>query len=622
LPEQPAKRMLTTIFYADVVDYSRLTGLDEEGTHHIVMGTLDNVSQKISSAGGTVLRYAGDAILATFPSVVRAVETSTDIQSKLTEDNALLPEETRVHIRIGINLGDVIEDRGEVFGDGVNLAARLEAAAVPGGICISSMVWEQCQGKINSTFADGGEQQFKNISRPVRTFHWEPSTDRPSIDLPISDTPLTDKPSIAVLPFDNMSGDTDQEYFSEGITEDIITDLSKVSSLFVVARNSSFTYKGRSVKAQEICVDLGVRYIVEGSVRKVGSKVRITAQLIDGKSGGHIWADRYDGTLDDIFDLQDKVTYQIVDALKVRLLPEEEHAIRQVPTTNIQAYDYYLKGRQFFHIFTEESLLSARDCFIQAINCDDSFAQPYCGLADTKSFLRWNHDGDYLTLVQAIAAANDAIKLAPDLADGHASLGLVLSYIGEFPGAENEFNIALQLDPNLYEAHYYWGRACVTEGKLKEAANHLEAAWKQSPTDPQTPSLLLQIYRSLGQYKDLEHAAKETVKMGIRKLEAEPDDWRSCLSTAFGYLNLGKFQETDKYLQRALVNNPEDATISYNIACLYCGMDDIERALKYLNKFLELSGGQKPFYNWMKNDSDLDPLRDNPEFQKMLDRYF
>ena len=224
--------------------------------------------------------------------------------------------------------------------------------------------------------------------------------------------------------------------------------------------------------------------------------------------------------------------------------------------------------------------------------------------------------------MQAIAAANDAIKLAPDLADGHASLGLVLSYIGEFPGAENEFNIALQLDPNLYEAHYYWGRACVIEGKLKEAANHLEAAWKQSPTDPQTPSLLLQIYRSLGQYKDLEHAAKETVKMGIRKLEAEPDDWRSCLSTAFGYLNLGKFQETDKYLQRALVNNPEDATISYNIACLYCGMDDIERALMYLNKFLDLSGGQKPFDNWMKNDSDLDPLRDNPEFQKMLDRYF
>ena len=199
------------------------------------------------------------------------------------------------------------------------------------------------------------------------------------------------RPTLAVLPFDNMSDDPEQEYFSDGITEDIITDLSKVSSLFVVARNSSFTYKGRSVKTQEVCADLGVRYVVEGSVRKAGGKVRITAQLIDGTSGGHIWADRYDGALDDIFELQDKVTYQIVDALKVRLLPDEKQAIHFVPTTDTQAYDHYLKGRQLFRIFTEESLLRSRDCFIQAINFDKTYAQAYCGLADSRSFLVWNH---------------------------------------------------------------------------------------------------------------------------------------------------------------------------------------------------------------------------------------
>ena len=260
MTEQPAKRTLTTIFYADVVDYSRLTGLDEEGTHNRVMETLDNVSQKISSSGGKVLRYAGDAILATFPSVVRAVETSIGIQGKLAEDNAHFPEEARVQIRIGINLGDVIEDRGEVFGDGVNLAARLEAAAEPGGVCISSAVWEQCQGKISSTFNDGGEQQFKNITRPVRTFHWQPGAARTDIDLPNNDDLFADKSSIAVLPFDNMSDDSEQEYFSDGITEDIITELNRFPSLFVIARNSSFAFKGQAIDVTEIGKKLGVQY--------------------------------------------------------------------------------------------------------------------------------------------------------------------------------------------------------------------------------------------------------------------------------------------------------------------------------------------------------------------------
>ena len=199
---------------------------------------------------------------------------------------------------------------------------------------------------------------------------------------------------------------------------------------------------------------------------------------------------------------------------------------------------------------------------------------------------------DYLTLVQAIVSADKAINLAPELADGHASLGLVLSFFGEFTGAESEFKIALQLDQNLYEAHYYWARACFTEGKLREAAEHFEEAWKLSPTDPQTPSLLLQIYRSLGQQSDLEHAARETVRAGIKKLDAEPDNWRSCLSTAFGYLNLGEFQEADNYLQRALDSNPEDATVSYNIACLYAGMDNIEKALRVFRKVSET--GEQP----------------------------
>jgi adenylate cyclase len=623
MPDEEITRKLAVIFYADVAGYSRLTEDDEVGAHRNVMAALDLATRVITESDGIVLRYAGDAILAEFNSATRAIDVAVKIQTMLIADNIDVHDEKKVQIRIGLNLGEVIIDRGEIYGSGVNLAARLESIAHPDGICISGALYDQIKGKTDLLFVNGGLKELKNIAQPTQIYHWQEQerTGKETDSKPES-AMNESRPTLAVLPFENMSGDPEQDYFSDGITEDIITDLSKVLSLFVVARNSSFTYKGRSVKTQEVCADLGVRYVVEGSVRKAGDKVRITAQLIDGSSGGHIWADRYDGTLDGIFELQDKVTYQIVDALKVRLLPDEKQAIHLVPTTNIEAYDHYLKGRQLFHILTEESLLKSRDCFTQAINYDETYAQAYCGLADSSSFLRWNHGEDYKTIVQAIVSANSAINLAPDLADGHASLGLALSIIGEFSGADSEFKIAVQLDQNLYEAHYYWARACFTESKLKEAAEHFEAAWKLSPTDPQTPSLLLQIYRSLGQQSDLEHAARETVKAGTTKLVAEPDNWRACLSTAFGYMNLGEFQEANKYLQRVLVNNPEDATVSYNIACLYCGMGDSEKALEFLEKSLKLGANQKLFNDWIKNDSDLDPLRETLKFQELLKKYF
>jgi len=623
MSDEEITRKLAAIFYADVAGYSRLTEDDEVGTHHNVMAVLDLVTSTIADADGIVLRYAGDAVLAEFGSATRAIDIAVKIQRMLAAENDDVDDDKRVQIRIGLNIGEVIIDRGEIYGSGVNLAARLESVAQPGGICISGACYDQIKDKTDLLLVNGGLEKLKNIAQPIQVYHWQ-EQGRETIETRSASEPGAPdhRPSLAVLPFDNRSDDPDQEYFSEGITEDIITDLSKVSSLFVVARNSSFTYKGRAVKIPEVCADLGVRYVVEGSVRKVGDKVRITAQLIDGTSGGHVWADRYDGTLDNIFELQDEVTYQIVGALKVQLLPGEKQAIHSVPTNNSQAYDCYLKGRQFFHIFTEESLCKSRECFIQAIKCDDSYAQAYCGLADSSSFLNWNHGEGYKAVVQAIVSADHAINLAPDLAEGHASLGLVLSTIGEFFGAESEFKLAVKLDQNLYEAHYYWGRANMIEGKLKQAAGHLEAAWQLSPTDPQTPSLLLQIYRSLEQPSDLEHAARETVKAGLKKLEAEPDNWRTCLSMAFGYLNLNDFQEVEKYLQRALASNPQDATVNYNVACLYSVMGSTEMALRFLENSLELGGNQKTFGQWMNHDSDLDSLRDNPAFQALLEKYF
>lgn len=619
MPDKEITRKLSVIFYADVAEYSRLTEDDEVGSHRNVMAVLDLATGTITESGGTVLRYAGDAILAEFGSATRALDVAVKIQTMLITENIDVSDDKRVQIRIGINLGEVMTDRGEIYGAGVNLAARLESIAQPSGICISAALYDQVKGKIDVPFEDGGLRELKNIAQPARVYHWQQQLQLKSIDSNAVEA-LTDNdnPSVAVLPFDNMSGDPEQEYFSDGITEDIITDLSKVSSIFIVARNSSFTYKGRSVKIQEICADLGVRYVVEGSVRKSGNRVRITAQLIDGASGGHVWADRYDGTLEDIFELQDEVTCQIVDALKVQLLPAEQNAIQQSPTKNMEAYDLYLKGRQHFHYNTRENFHKARQYFNRSIESDESYAQAYCGIADCGSYLNTEHGAGDAALVDAMAAASKAIELAPDLGEAHASLGLALSATGDYSGAIKKFEVALQLDPSLYAAHYYWGRTCLTQGKkLEEAVEHLEAAWKLSPRDPQTPGLLVQIYRDLGRQADLKHAAQQAVNLGLKILEATPENSRACSSVAFGYLNLGDFANAGKFMERSLESNRDDSILNYNACCLYSVIGDTDKAIKHLQISFKHGVGSQ-LKDWMQNDNDLDLIRNHPKFLEMI----
>ncbi len=618
MPDEEITRKLAAIFYADVAGYSRLTEDDELGTHRKVMAALDLSASTISASNGTVLRYAGDAILAEFSSVTRAIEVAVEIQTILIAQNLDLDDDKKVQIRIGINLGEVITDRGEIYGSGVNLAARLESIAQPSGICISGALYDQVKGKTDIAFEDGGLRELKNIAQPTHVYHWHEQVGKISRN---GNTPETladnDKPSVAVLPFDNMSGDPEQEYFSDGISEDIITDLSKVSSIFIVARNSSFTYKGRSVKIQEVCADLGVRYVVEGSVRKSGNRVRITAQLIDGSSGGHIWADRYDGTLEDIFELQDQVTGQIVDALKVKLLPEEQKAIRQSPTANIEAYDWYLKGRQHFHYNTRENFHTAEHYFNRAIESDKDYARAYCGLADCGSYLNTEHAAGHEVLVAAQAAANKAIELSPDLGEAHASLGFVLAATGNYSGATREFRAAVQHDPGLYAARYYWGRTCIAQGNLEEGIEHLEAAWKLSPKDPQTPGLLVQLYRDQGRQSDLKHAAQQAVKLGLQTLEATPENWRACSSVAFGYLNLGEFSNASKFIESALENNRDDMIVNYNAGCLYSVIGNTEKAIKHLQISLQHGIGTQ-LKDWIEHDSDLDSIRDHPKFLEIM----
>ncbi len=494
-------RKLTAIFYADIAGYSRLTGSDEEGTHRRAMDALDFTTQTIANQGGSVLRYAGDAILAEFSSVVVAMEASIAIQNELHNQNAGVSLDRKVLIRIGVNLGDVMEDRGEIFGDGVNLAARLESVAKPGGICISSAVFDQIDGKLDIALTDGGQERFKNIAKPVRIYRWQPgpgsgmtSEQMASSEFSNSNhSPVKadyslrpEKPSIVVLPFANMSGDIDQEYFSDGISEDLITDISKVSGLFVIARNTAFTYKGKNVDLVELSEQLGVRYILEGSVRKMGSRVRITAQLIDGATNGHIWAERYDRNLEDLFSVQDEVTEEIVTALRVHVTDAERRRMVKKETENLDAYDLMLRARELFLKFTVEGNLDAEQSLRDAINLDPAYASAYAELARILVQRRnhgWN-DTPAETLDEGFRMATKAVELDNSFAQSRIVKGFVHLWRHEHDEALTELDAGLALDPNHADGHMWKAIVAGFAGDPEQGVQEVQIAMRLNPGSP------------------------------------------------------------------------------------------------------------------------------------------
>jgi len=415
--EERLPRKLAAILYADVAGYSRLTGEDEDATHRRLAEYLDRIAAIIERHGGRVMHYAGDAVLAMFEAVIDALTCAAQVQSDLKTRNEDLPDERKIEFRIGVNLGDVIEDRDDIYGDGVNVAARLESLAVPGGICISESVHTAVGNKLPFDYNFLGEQEVKNIAQPVSAYHahlksdavlpeprgaprrvkqmqravtvavvvvlvvvggalswfkpWKPREELASIERMAF--PLPDKPSLAVLPFTNMSDDAKQEYFVDGMTEDLITDLSKLSGLFVISRNSTFTYKGKAVEVRQVAEDLGVRYVLEGSVRRVGDQVRVNAQLVDATTGGQLWANRYDDQFDNIFALQDRMTKKIFAALAVNLSAAEQEKLGHKETYNIEAYDAFLKGWEHYRRWTPEDFRIALSFFQRAIELDPQY---------------------------------------------------------------------------------------------------------------------------------------------------------------------------------------------------------------------------------------------------------
>jgi adenylate cyclase len=608
------KRKLTAILSADVEGYSRLMGEDEDATIRTLTSYRELMSTLIQKHRGRVVDSPGDNLLAEFLSVVDAVRCAVEIQEELRVRNAELPENRRMEFRIGINLGDVVQEGERIYGDGINIAARVEGIAEGGGICISGTVYDSIKNKLSLSYESLGEQHVKNIIEPVRVYQVKINAKTTFHGLN-KEVKLPDKPSIAVLPFINMSADKEQEYFCDGIAEDILNDLTHLEDLHVVARTSSFAFKGKNQDIREIGIKLRAHTVVEGSVRKAGNRLRIIAQLINVADGYHLWSERYDRELEDVFAIQEEIAKNIVRALKIKLSKREKHALRKVKTQDVQAYDFYLKGREFFHLGRRKNIQYASEMFTRAIKKDLDYALAYAGLADCYSYLFMYSEKKQENIERSVAASKRAIELDSELAEAHAARGLAVSLSMQYDEAEKEFDKAIRLNPKLYEAYYFYARTCRQQGKIEKATLLFEKAGELRPEDYQAAVFLASAYKKLNLPAKAETAALRAIELIEKHLRLNPDDARAWCLGGCKLMALGEVEKAIEWAKRAHAIEPDDPGVLYNAACIYSLAGKIEKALECFEKGID-SGFAS--LEWINNDLDLDPIRDHPRFQKAL----
>ena len=621
--EERAKRKLSAILSADVKGYSRLMGEDELGTVRTLEAYREMIAEVIKNYRGRVVDSPGDNVLAEFASVVDAVESAVEIQRELKAKNAELPENRRMEFRIGINLGDVIEEGERIYGDGVNVAARIEALAEGGGICISRTAFDQVKNKLNLGYENLGEHAVKNIAEPVRVYkvlsepeaagkvigkerpvrwHWaaigavvviilvagalaiwnfylRPDVEPASVERMAFSLP--DKPSIAVLPFDNLSGDPEQEYFSDGLTEEIITALSKVPKIFVIARNSTFSYKGNPVKVNQIAEELGVRYVLEGSVRKAGDQVRITAQLIDALNGHHLWAERYDRDLKDIFTLQDEITMKLITELEVKLTEGEQARLTAKGTEDLQAYLKYLKARELLFIQTKEANTQARRLAKEAINQDSEFSAAYALLGATHwmDVIYGSSKSPEESLRRAFELTKKAIVLDDSEATAHSLLGwLYLLLKREYDKGIAECERAIELAPNSAISHIWMSFVLTLSGRHEDAVRYSEQALRLNPLPEGWYFRFLgYAYFGVGRYEEAIAAYKEA-------LNRAPNDILAHVALTAAYSWANRLEEARAQATEVLKINPEFSVKQREKTLPYKNQADLKRWLDGLRK--------------------------------------
>jgi adenylate cyclase len=549
------ERRLTAILAADVVGYSRLMGKDEAGTlARLKALRRELIDPTIAEHKGRIVKTTGDGILIAFPSVVEAVACAVAVQREMARHNAETPADERIEFRVGINAGDVIVEEGDIYGDGVNVAARLEASAEPGAICVSRVVRDQVRDRLDCIFEDQGEQHLKNIARPVHVYRVRARDIAVPAAASAAALALPDKPSIAVLPFANMSSDPEQEFFADGIAEDVITALSRYPSLFVIARNSCFTYKGRAVDVKQVGRELGVRYVLEGSLRKSGNRVRVTAQLVEAETGNHVWAERYDRDLADIFALQDEITEKVTIAIAPAVADAERQRAMRKPPENLDAWAAYQRGIWHLDKMTVEDNRLAQRFFQQAIERDPNFAGGYVGLAYAHLWAGAVFATRSLTEAQTSAERLVRQAVALDLANAEARscLSFALLWRGDLEGARAEADRALALCPNLASAHGRKAHVLLYLGQPKEALATLETALRLDPCNSSMSWELLLI--ALAHYYCRGYQA--AVEAARRVIRSYPDYPRSYIWLAAALGQLGRTEEAKEALDRAIAIAP------------------------------------------------------------------
>jgi adenylate cyclase len=611
------ERKLTAILASDVVGYSRLMDEDEAGTLAALKAYRnETIDPRIAEHSGRIVKLMGDGALIEFPSVVEAVLCAVEIQEALADRNAGVADGRRIELRIGINVGDVIVDGDDIYGEGVNVAARLETLAEPNGICISRTVHDQVRDKLDLMIDDLGEIEVKNIARPVRAFRvltgpgakapvqkraasrrwpaiaavaalvmavlgalawWQPWTGGTG---GLSVARPSDLPAIAVLPFDNMSGDPEQEYFSDGITEDLITDLSRISGVFVIARTTVFTYKGRSVTVQQVGNDLGVQYVLEGSVRKADSRIRINVQLVDVRSGRHLWADRFDREITDVFAVQDEVTQKIVSALAVKLTADEEKHLRQATMVDPGAYDVFLRGLELYRRYTFETRTEARELFERAIELDPSFARAHAGIALTRvyDYLEGTAESPELSLQQASEMVQHALALDESVPQVYFAASYVYLQLGRHEDAVAAARRAVELDPNYADGYVQMALSLIFSGRSEEGLEQMANAMRLNPWHPFLyPWVLGHAHFLMGQYED-------AIALFEKVIESNSQYHDGHLALAASYGMAGRIDDAEWEAEELLTLQP-GFTIAKNLhRKSYKNATDAERWVEGLRK--------------------------------------
>jgi adenylate cyclase len=571
MAQQKVQRRLVAILAADVVGYSRLMSADEEGTLAALKARRHDILQPmVTQHHGRVVKVMGDGVLVEFASAVSAVQCAIDLQHEMAAANHDLPDDRRIELRVGVNLGDVIVEGSDLYGDGVNIAARLEAMAEPGGIIISGTAYEYVRNKVKAIFDDMGAQILKNIAEPIRTYRvaWT------EVAATTAPKPVTDRPSIAVLPFANMSDDPKQQYFGDGVVEDIITELSRFRSLFVIARNSSFAFRDQAIDIGEIARRLGVQFVVEGSIRRAGNRVRITAQLIDARSGAHLWAERYDRELEDIFVVQDEVVHTVVATVAGRVEAAGAELAKRRPPGSLVAYDCVLRGLEQLNLAGEEHNAAARRLFEKAIDLDPQYAVGYAYLA-LATYVQWQTSRAAEELDVALASARRALALDENDSRCHRILSIIYTHQRQYDRAEFHSDRGIVLNPNDAFAAVHRSSLLRHLGRAEEGVDWARRAMRLNPYHPNWYwEVLAKVLHSAGCYAEALNA--------YGRIAERPSFYDAYVAGC--YAELGQMEDARKHSALALQVRPDFSVATWGKRLPYKNEADLQRFLNGLRK--------------------------------------